>query len=252
MRYIIILCLLILLSGKNQIFSQEYVRYTSVIDTPTAFTLGRGTYQLSFFAYDQGGAELETIIGLSDYIYLGASFDTEHLIGKDKPEPNVPGVIAKIKFTDGWEMFPISVAMGYDSFYLGSLGKVDDTPNQQNNEADKLNQMIYGPYFVITKPIYLFDDEQHFSIGMRVPTQPDYIPKDTSYFVSLDIPMGEFFTLKGEIERVYYNFERNDDWLYNWGMRYSVFQKVGLEFNFIKQPKERVNRVLRIEYYDQF
>lgn len=256
LTYLFIFCIIFLASSNLK--AQQYVRYTSCIDTPTAYTIGRGTYQMSLFAYHEGGTEFKTIIGLSDYVYLGVSFDVEHLIGKEEPDPNVPGVIAKIKFTDGWEMFPISFALGYDSFYIGSYGKTDnqpsnDDPDDPNDYNDNdLNKMIYGPYFVITKPIYLFDDEQHISIGVRVPTQPDYVPEDTSYFLSIDIPVGPFFTLKGEVERVYYNFERDEDWLYNGGIRYSMFRQVGLEFNFIKQKNERVNRVIRVEYYDEF
>ena len=93
---------------------------TMVIDTPTAFTIARGTYQVSMLAYDEGGAELKTFIGLHDNLYLGLSVDVQHAIGRDKPEPNVPGVIARLKFTDGWPTFPISIACGYDSFYMGS------------------------------------------------------------------------------------------------------------------------------------
>ncbi len=125
-------------------------------------------------------------LGLLDKFFLGASFDIQNFIGKDTPEPNVPGVIAKIKFTDGWESFPISFAVGYDSFYIGEQGK-------RENDENKLNRMIYGPYFVITKPIYLLDDEQHIHGGMRMPTQPDYVPEDTAYFIGVDIPLGEFF-----------------------------------------------------------
>ncbi len=226
-------------------FGQNYVRNTTVIDSPSAYTIGRGTYQLSFLGYDKGGVELKAIIGLHDNFFLGASFDVQNFIGKDKAEPNVPGVIAKIKFTDGWESFPISFAVGYDSFYIGEQGKRD-------NEANKLNRMIYGPYFVITKPIYLLDDEQHVHGGIRMPTQPDYVPGDTAYFLGIDIPLGEFFMLKYETERVYYNFRRPDEWLHNVGMRYSYMGRIGVEFDILFQPGERANRIIRLEYNDQF
>ena len=34
-------------------------------------------------------------------------------------QANIPGVIAKIKFIDGIGSFPIFIAVGYDSFYVG-------------------------------------------------------------------------------------------------------------------------------------
>jgi hypothetical protein len=236
--------------------AQNYIRNTSVIDTPTAYTLGRGTYQLSMLGYDEGGLEFKAAIGLTDYIFLGASFDIEHAIGRNKAEPNNPGVIAKLKFTDGWERFPISLAIGYDSFYYGSESRAQNNRAEEDEEgsnfsSDDFNRVIYGPYVVITKPIYLFDDEQHISVGYRIPTQPDYVPEDSSYFVSLDIPLGQHFILKGEMERIYYNFERNDEWLYNAGIRYTV-ANLGIEFDFMKQKNERVNRVIRVEYRNEF
>ncbi len=248
--------LLIIIFYSTNVYAQQYVRHTSVIDTPTAYTIGRGTYQLSLFAYEQGGAEFKALIGLHDILFLGASVDVEHLIGTEKAEPNTPGVIAKLKFTDGWEMFPISVAIGYDSFYLGSEGKAENNLNEDEDNTNytynEYNRMIYGPYFVITKPIYLFNDEQHFNIGIRVPTQPDYVPEDTSYFTSLDIPLGPFFMIKGEMERVYYNFKRKKEWLYNWGIKYTAFKQLSFEFDFMKQREERIHRVIRVEFYNEF
>ena len=103
----------------HSVYAQYYVRNTTVIDTPTAYTIARGTYQLSFLGYDNGGVELKAFIGLHNNFFLGASLDIQNAIGKDDPDPNVPGVVGKLKFTDGWEMFPISFAIGYDSFYIG-------------------------------------------------------------------------------------------------------------------------------------
>lgn len=243
MRKIIITILFI--TFTHYVYAQYYIRNTTVIDTPTAYTIARGTYQLSFLGYDNGGVELKAFIGLHNNFFLGASLDIQNAIGKDDPDPNVPGVVGKIKFTDGWEMFPISFAIGYDSFYIGEEGKTYNSKNE-------LNQMIYGPYFVITKPIYLFNDEQHIHFGMRIPTQPEYVPEDTSYFLALDIPLGEIFIFKAEMERVYYNFDRADEWLYNVGMRYSYMQRLGIEFDVLFQKDENPNRIIRIEYINEF
>jgi len=236
----------IIMAFSGAAYAEQSIRFTSEVDTPTAYTIGRGNYHLSLFAYDEGGVNAKTFIGLHDNFYLGASCDIAHAIGKQKPEPNVPGVVGKIKFTDGWERFPISVAVGYDTLYLSTASKTEQT-----TEEDKLNRMYYGPFFVITKPVYLLDSEQHISGGIRVPTQPHFLKKDTSYFLSFDIPMGDYFCLKWEWERVYYNFHRHDDWLYNTGLRYS-YMKLGVEFDFIMQRHERINRIIKVEYTDAF
>ncbi len=224
-------------------------RQTVIIDTPTAFTISRGTYKLSLLEYDNGGMEFKTFLGLHDMVFLGVSFDVQNAIGKDQPHYNIPGVIARLKFTDGWESFPIAIAAGYDSFYTGSEGREDDMTESQE---DDLNRVIYGPYFVFTGSIYLFDSEQYLSVGIRTPTQPDYKPDNTSYFTSLDIPLGELFRFQFEMERVFWNFRDVGDWLYNVGIKYNYADMIGFEIALIMEDDEKPNRVIRIEYHDEF
>ncbi|MBN2401334.1 MAG: hypothetical protein JXN64_02945 [Spirochaetes bacterium] len=240
---ILLAVMLTLFQGRG--FTQFYGRINYVIDTPTAYTLEKGMYNFTFLAYDRGGVELKAFMGLHDNFYLGASFDIQSAIGKEEPEPHAPGVIAKIKFTDGLERFPISVAIGYDSFYIGQEGKT------YNNE-NKLNRMIYGPYIVVTKPIYLLDEEQHLHFGFRVPLQPYYVPEDSSYFVSFDIPIGNSVIFKAEGDRIYHDLSRREEWMLNVGLKYSYLNRIGVEFDLLMQKKSRSNRVLRIEYNDEF
>jgi hypothetical protein len=258
---------LFLILSVSVVQAQQFQRYTTVIDTPTAFTIPRGTYQLGLLAYDSGGLELKTVVGLTDMFYMGISFDMEHAVGREEPKPNIPGVIAKFKITDGPESFPVSLALGYDSFYMGATGKVTETVTTESSGSvldgsgtetttktttDPLNRMIYGPYFVITKPIYILDEEQHISGGFRVPAQPEYNPDDSSYFLSVDVPLGQYFTVMAETERIYWNFSRSEQWLYNFGFRYNIFTKVGLELDFMIERDQTPNRVVRIEYMDEF
>lgn len=240
-----ILCLIILMPS----YLSAQGKQTVAIDTPTAFTIARGTYRVSLLEYDNGGMELKTFLGLHDILFLGVSFDVQNAIGRDDPNFNIPGVIARLKFTDGWEVFPIAIAAGYDSFYTGNEGRVDD---MTESEKDDLNRVIYGPYLVFTGSIYLLDSEQFISAGIRTPTQPDYIPDNTSYFSSIDIPLGEFFRFQFEIERVFWDFRNSKDWLYNLGLKYNYFDKIGFEFAVIMEKGEKANRVIRIEYHDEF
>jgi hypothetical protein len=242
-RLNIVISMILIISSQQYIYAQG--RQTVVIDTPTAFTIAKGTYKVSFLEYDNGGMELKTFLGLHDIFYLGVSLDVQSAIGRDDPQFNVPGVIGKIKFNDGWEVFPIALAAGYDSFYVGYDGV-------EENPENEMNRVIYGPYFVLTGSIYLFDSEQFLSAVVRVPTQPYYKPENTSYFASLDIPLGEFFRFQFEMERVYWNFRDNDEWLYNAGLKYNYFDHIGFEIAVIMQDDQRPNRIIRIEYHGEF
>jgi len=242
MKVRILASIIIILTAAS---ASASTKSTVVIDTPTAYTIARGTYQISLLGYDNGGVELKTFIGLHDHFFLGVSMDVQNAIGQDAPKPNVPGVIARLKFTDGWPALPLSISIGYDSFYIGSAGR-------KENPNNEINKMIYGPYLVFTSPIYLLYDEQFVSYGVRMPTQPDYVPEDTSYFVAIDIPMGESFRFKYEMERIYYNLRDSDEWLFNFGIRYSYLDQLGIEFDLLVQPDVRPNRILRIEYHNEF
>lgn len=242
-RYILVFVFFIFI--VQNLHAQYVARSCEVIDTPTAYTINRGTYQFSFLGYDNGGLEVRSFIGLHDNLFLGMSFDMQNAIGKDEVQPNVPGVLAKIKFTDGWETFPISIALGYGSFYIGNESKTENYDNE-------LNRMIYGPYFVVTKPVFLLGNEQHISGGIRVPAQPYYVPEDSSYFISFDFPLSDSVIFKTEGERIYYNFSNPRKWIWNVGLKYSYMNHIGIEFFVMFQKQDRANRMLRIEYIDQF
>lgn len=234
--------------------AQQFSRYTSEINTPTAYTLAQGTYQFGLMAYDSGGTDFRTFVGLTDQFFLGVSFDIEHAVGSEKINMNVPGVIAKFKITDGTESFPISFSLGYDAFYMGATHRVTkyDEYEEPYTVREPYNNIIYGPFFVVTKPIYILDDEQHINFGLRVPVQPVYNPADTSWFLSLDVPLGQYFVIKAETERIYYNLSRNEEWMYNAGFRYNIFTKVGLEIDVMMQKEKMPTRVVKIEYTDTF
>ena len=216
------------------------------IDTPTAFTAERGNYDVSFLAYDRGSTEFKAFVGLASFAHLGVSFDVQGAIGKDKMMPNIPGVIGKIKFTDGWESWPISIAVGYDSFFVPWHHYIYTAGRNPHNRT------IYGPYATITKPIYLFDDEQYITFGVQTPVQPDYRPNDTSYYAALDFPLHSAFRFKGEMERVFWNFRKHEEWLYGLGIRYTYMNQLSIEFDFLFKEHEKWNRVIRVEYYDHF
>ena len=236
-----IIVLLIIL--PSILFAQ--VKQTLVMNTPTAFTIAKGTYKISFLEYDNGGMELKTYLGLHDILFLGVSVDVQSAIGRDKPEFNVPGVIAKIKFTNGTKKFPIAIAAGYDSFFVGYDGV-------RENEENELDRVIYGPYLVFTGSIYLFDSVQFISLGIRTPTQPYYTPDKTSYFTSLDIPLGGFFRFEAGVERLYWNFKKHEEWLYSVGLKFIYHENIAIEFAAIMQEHMKPNRVLRVEYHGQF
>lgn len=249
---------------------------TNVIDMPTAYTLDRGSYSMDVFLYDQGGLELKGYVGVHDNIYFGISFDIRHLLGGENPIPQIPGAVAKIKLVDGFKYVP-AIAIGYDSFYEGKSGYIDNARSFHNKLMNgpyfalinpyvyfyrknvrkdlyynDYNKMICGPYLAFTVPIYLFNSEQFIVWGVRMPVQPEFKPNETSYYFGLDIPLGRYFRIKSELERVFWDFRRPEEWTVNLGGRVVFFDQLGIEFALQIEAGERLNRVLKIEYHGDF
>lgn len=234
---------LLLLFAAQPVYS--ILPLMDVIDTPTAVTPSKGYYDTTFTAYEEGGLQAKAGISLIDQIFLGVSFDIENAIGKENARMNVPGVIGRIKLTDGFNNFPLLVAIGYDSFYTGKTGKVE------NESENPFNRMVYGPYLVFTKPVFLMGAEQHIHMGVRTPMQPYYDEDDTSMFIGFDFPMGNFIPMF-EIERVYFDSNRLAQTMFNFGFRMNFIDNLALELNFITSPSERANRVFSLQYSDHF
>ncbi|OHD63196.1 MAG: hypothetical protein A2176_11515 [Spirochaetes bacterium RBG_13_51_14] len=248
----------------------------AVINIPTAYTMYRASYNFNVFVYDQGGVQLKAFVGVHDNIYFGISFDMQHALGGDTLKPHIPGAVAKIKLVDGFRYVP-AIAIGYDSFYEGKNGIIDNAKSFYNklmngpyfvfinpyvyvyrkNEKKDLyyndyNTILHGPYIVFTSPIYLFKSEQFIVYGVRMPVQPEFRPHEASYFFGLDIPLGRYFRIKAELERVFWDLRRPDEWFVNCGARVVFFDQLGIEFDLLIESGEQLNRVLKIEYRGEF
>ena len=215
-----------------------------LIDSITAVTIPRASYDIGLTAYDNGSLQIKAILGLHDNIYLGVSFDTGNLIGSGTIIPNIPGVIAKFKLTDGWDSFPLLIALGYDSFYIGDNGKTLSNPNP-------FDRIIYGPYVAVSRPIFLFGLEQHFHLGVRMPVQPNYIPEDTALYVGFDFPIS-FFVPMFEVNRIYFSSNRLNEILFNVGIKLNLVEHFSFELNFLVDLQKNTSRVLVLEYINSF
>lgn len=215
-----------------------------MIDTPTAATLFKGGYNISLWGYNNGGIFTKAIMGVHDNILLGVSFDVQHVIGSDPIVFNIPGVIARIKFTDGWDNFPLLIAIGYDAFYTNDAA-IDSSTSWTTM------RMVYGPYAVLSKPLFMFNLEQHVNLGVRVPVQPTFQGKDTSLFLSFDFPIGQFIPMI-EVERIFFATDRLSEILFNLGLRFELTDDFSIELNLILGIDKPVSRIVTFEYIGSF
>jgi len=215
-----------------------------VVDTPTAATLGKANFDISLWGYNNGGLFTRAILGIHDNIFLGVAFDVQHVIGSDPVVFNVPGVIARIKLTDGWDNFPLLVAFGYDAFYANDSATISPV-------SWTTMRMVYGPYLVVTKPVFLMEHEQHFNMGLRVPAQPSFNTQDTSLFLSFDFPFGQFIPML-ELERIFFNSARLNEMLVNVGLRFELSEDLAVELNLLFGMNKEFSRIITFEYVGAF
>lgn len=235
---------MLVLSFMHSVFT--IVPNFDMINTPTAVTMPKRAYTMSFSEYDEGGILTKAAIGLHDQIYLGAAFDIQHAIGRDDIKMGIPAVIARAKITDGWSNFPLLIGVGYDSIYSHYLpDKITD-----NNE-EKIDKILYGPFLVFTKPLFIGNMEQHLHFGIRTPVQPEYYAHDTSLFIAFDFPMGNFVPIL-EFENIYFDHRRLKEFSTNLGFRFNIFGSLAFEFSLLMIPKRKVNRMLTIEFIHEF
>lgn len=213
------------------------------VDTPTAATMYRGGYDLSVWGYENGGIFSRSLIGLHDNIFIGVSFDIQHVIGNETPVFNIPGVAARVKFTDGFGNFPLLIAAGYDAFYP------DATLNLASDSIH--SRLVYGPYIVFTKPVFMAGSEQHIHWGYRLPIQPYYSLEDSSIFLAFDFPIGVFIPMF-EVEKIFFSTSRFNEIQCNFGFRFNLYETFAIELGFIMGIKTPSSRILTFNFSGSF
>jgi hypothetical protein len=213
----------------------------NVIDTPTTFISYKGDLQFDFTMYDNGGILGSASLSVSDYIFLGLYFDVGKLIGSQDVQFYQPGVLARFLISDGSGAIP-PIAIGYSYFMRGDVHRVD-------------GQVVNGLYVVASQSFFLFEMEQYFFFGLRYPVIPlTYShPRNTNLFLSTILEFTPEFSVKGEIENIYFSENRGSEVYYNLGFELNVVDLVTLGLDLKYSPSiSRVVRLLRIGYTTQF
>jgi hypothetical protein len=213
----------------------------NVIDTPTTFISFKGDLNFDFTMYDNGGILGSGTLAVSDYILLGLYFDVGKLIGSEDVQFYQPGVIAKLLISDGTGAIP-PIAIGYSYFMRGDVHRVD-------------GQVVNGIYIVGSQSYFLFDNEQYFYFGLRYPIIPlSYShPRNINLFLSTELTFTPEFSIKGEIENIYFSENRGSEIFYNLGFELNIVDLVTLGLDLKYSPGiNRVVRLLRIGYTTQF
>ncbi len=213
----------------------------NVIDTPKTYMSYRGDMHFDFTMYDGGGVIGSATLSISDFVFLGIYFDIGNIIGSNELEWNQPGVLARFLISDGSGTIP-QIAIGYSYFMKGGISKINGT-------------LINGLYCVASQTYFLFGNQQTFYYGLRYPVVPlNYSRlKNLSLFISTDIILSPQFSVKGEVENIFFDTRRWDEVYYNLALSMNIVDMITLSLEFKYSPSiDRFIRLLSIGYITQF
>ena len=168
-----------------------------LVDLPTAGTLPRGYYTISFRVFNDGGAISSCDIGLSHRLQLGISYGADKVLSNDDPDWN-PGLEFNLKFriVDELEYFP-AITVGYSSQGYGSY----------NYHFLRYTYKSRGFYAVVSRSFYFYQWTAGWHGGINYSRENEFDKDDNiNFFLGFDATFQYNLALIAE-----YDVALNDD-----------------------------------------
>jgi len=203
-----------------------------LIDTPTAYMLPRGSFDMDFRTFPTGGVQTAINIGLADRFSLGLAYGGAKILSEEVPIWN-PRIEFQIRYMliEEYRSFP-QITVGYSSVGYGLYQEKDDIDYRENRYLVKSP----GFYLSVSKryPIYA----SYFSLhgGINYSMEND-IDSDPNFFAGALADLGYNMIFLAE-----YDFAINDNksagifgrgrGYLNLGLAWYITSELQLEFDF--------------------
>ena len=195
--FIIIMTTFFLLATSNSFAQEQDVQTKKLIDTPTAFMVGKGNIDLGGRIVSGGGILSEIAIGITNNFYFGVSYGGSNVIGREDPTwHGNPGVFAKYMFIP-------------EDFYLPSFTFGFNSQGYGAWTGDRYEIKSKGFYLVLSKNYFVSGNlgTLGFHIGTNYNvTERNKAEDRPNFFVGLDKSLGNELTLLAE-----YDMALNED-----------------------------------------
>ncbi|MFC2088499.1 hypothetical protein ACFLSX_02775 [Calditrichota bacterium] len=246
--FIIITMILTTLGANGQDLS--LVEPTSLIDTPTAGTLLRGSFKTEIRAYTQGGLLGSIDVGITDRLMFGISYGGANLIGEGEIDWNPqPGVNIRYRLFEEDLAIP-ALVFGYDSQGYGVF--VDSTKRYSEKSRG---------LFVTASKNFVFLGTIGLHGGVNYSFESEDGDKDINLFVGFDKTINPELLFVAE-----YDFALNDNdsrslgsgnGYLNVGLKWIFAGKMNIDFilkNLLenKNNHPHLSREIRISYVEIF
>lgn len=148
-----------------------------LVDMPTAGTLPRAYFNIGFRIYSQGGAIVNTDIGLSNRLTLGIAFGGEGVLSNYEPNwnPRIEFNI-KLRVIDEQDYFP-AFSLGFNSQGTGPY----------NSHWERYAFKSRGLYGVVSRSFYFYNWTAGWHVGMNYSMENSTDDeKDVNFFAGFD------------------------------------------------------------------
>lgn len=216
----------------NTAFCQQEI--SEVIDTPTANSIGLGSFSCSTRLYGGGSILTRLFYGIiMDGLTLGLSFDAENVIGTEDINPHRPYLYIKFPLYRGNQKWPV-IGLGFDEQGLGAY----------DEDTDKYQVLPMGFFLVFTK--LGLTTGLNFSVGANAnySVVPDTEERILG-FCNADFMLGPEFMLIAEVKEI-----TAWDSFVNAGARYFLNPELSFEFSGLNLGSRngKTERIIKVTY----
>ena len=192
---------------SDQYYQDEYVPPAQydvrwLIDTPTAYMLPRGSFDMDFRTFPQGGVQASICIGLADRFSLGLAYGGSQILSEESPKWN-PKMEFKIRYMliEEYRSFP-QIAVGFSSMGYGLYREKDEDIGYEESRY-----LVKSPgfYLSVSKryPVYTSYFSLHGGINYSLENGED---SDPNFFTGMLVNLGYRMIFLAE-----YDFAINDN-----------------------------------------
>ncbi len=249
-RRIAWLSVVVFLLANAGVGLSQQMQPTLLIDTPTAGTLDRGSYDVGLRLYPNGGVLGRISVGLSSRAMFGISFGGENIIGEGDIHWNpAPGIHLRYRIVDENIVLP-AITVGFNSQGYGAYMK------KESRYAIKSRG-----FFVAASKNYAFLGDLSFHGGANYSLEKGDGDTDLNFFAGTMKSLNSDLWVIAE-----YDFAINDNdnnslgsgkGYLNAGLRWIFAKQLYVEFalkNILENKKNipYANREIKIVYQEHF
>ena len=259
---LLLLCLAGLAAAQTETGTQFQPR--KLIDMHTAGALPRGTYELDFKFFAEGGVSTFVGVGLTNRFSLGLAYALMRLIGdQDIRGQSFPGAMVKYRLMEESYYMP-GLALGFESQGSGKFYRKTESDFGGNSYYPRFYFKSKGLFAVLSKS-YLFLGQP---LGMHVEANYSVVDNSAHSNRCMDVSIGADKSLNDEISLMCeYDLALDDNHTrnplrgyLNACLRWAVVKNFVLEVDFkdLLENKEfegalpGLMREVRIVYVDKF